>query len=183
MRAAKGITKNYRFYSFKFVIFSFISFSNFSGNVAVDYITSVEPTGTNKAAEKQIITEENKPKKVKISKDWKEKCFKTFADTAEKNCESETVISSLKAYNLLLRNIKMEADMGLNIFQISHLRSHISAKLNEYPNHLSGYVVEPTIEMIEIIDNTSVGSNAGTSGTRKVRIEDHNSSFSDIESD
>lgn len=106
----------------------------------MDYITDVEPSGSDAVSCK--VDEEPPSKKKKSGESWKEKYFESIVNVEEKLSDPEIKKKQLKAYHTLLKCIKLEEELKLKEYEISYLRVTISTTLNEYPSHHSTYEVE-----------------------------------------
>lgn len=91
------------------------------GDSAVDYVTPLEPAGTNEV----IVPEElqdcqsvakTSSKKKKKEEDWKEKYLQSLVNVDEKRCDSELMVTKLKPYNMLLRNIELEKSLSKFVY-------------------------------------------------------------------
>lgn len=133
---------------FKFLFFSKLNsylFYPFKGKTAVDYVTNLESSGNDSPKLPLDLTEEDfqpPPKKKMSAEMWKEKYFASIVNVEEKSSDAEIKKAHLKAYHTLLQCIQMEEKMGLKDYEISYLRSTVSATLSEYPSYLSTYCVE-----------------------------------------
>lgn len=91
----------------------------FKGKTAVDYITDVEPLVTDSVSTENIQTQESKHESTTVERnkkteksDWREKYYNSILETDEKKIGSEVLMTKLKSYNLLLKNIELENKMG-----------------------------------------------------------------------
>lgn len=129
---------------------------NAKGNAAVDYIQSVEASGSDQIKNVSKI-EEPKTKKRRSSKDdndervyskkhmpelWKEKYFQLMSNNDERLCNAKIRKIELESYHLLLQNIDLEKSMGLQAHEIYALRSEISPNLAKIPSYLTKIVLE-----------------------------------------
>lgn len=91
----------------------------FKGNAAVDYATEVEPVVGGSVVSDDIQTQQSQHEptiseksKKKEKSDWREKYYNSILETDEKKTDSEVLMTKLKSYNLLLKNIELENRMG-----------------------------------------------------------------------
>lgn len=130
------------------------------GNSAVDYISSVpEPGGSNEGSSSIRTTVNSqpplqdptvpRPKKQKknetltirsmekdspVDSTWKTELINHIKVTDESRVAAELNIFKLKEYNLILRNLQLERDLGLSQKGIENLRNDINPELNRYPH-------------------------------------------------
>lgn len=86
------------------------------GDTAVDYIKTIEPSGSN-AVNPEPLPQNLEPiKKMKKSTEmWKEKYFESIVTVEEKCGDVEIQKSRLKAYRTLLQCMQLEQGMGIII--------------------------------------------------------------------
>lgn len=114
-------------------IFSLIHTCIPIGKTYVDYIKGPsEPSATNAILPpqkrplniKQVETEPKKRKIANLDKESsKDELFETFKVIEEKRCAAELKICDLKLYNLILRNMQIERNLGnFHIYTYIYLR-------------------------------------------------------------
>lgn len=144
------------------------------GSAAVDYINTIEPSGSNAISNSskendfanidEVITIDSIPsvaKKRKTSvvynksqnESWKEKYFQNMVEIDEKYNEANIRKADLKSYNLLLRSMSLEKTLQLKEHEIIGLRSSISPNLVLLPTHFSEFTVVEENQRDELNQN------------------------------
>lgn len=82
-----------------------------TGSAAVK--NSKPKSTSNQTASMKVLQEQPKKKQKLDGGQWKERYFEAFESMEQARCKLDAKTSSLKQYNILLQNIKLEKSLGI----------------------------------------------------------------------